>query len=102
MPLLTWQLWLAREIAGDNPLPWQKSISIVNKMTLLLSCSVDFRSFSGDWYTATFLLKPVESLQVGLKGSLETVEFVIQLSKKVLYYQKNHCQNWLDLLTNYL
>lgn len=25
MPLLTWQLWLAREIVKDNPLPWQKS-----------------------------------------------------------------------------
>jgi hypothetical protein len=24
MPLLTWQLWLAREIVIDNPLPWQK------------------------------------------------------------------------------
>ena len=22
MPLLTWQLWLAREIIEDNPLPW--------------------------------------------------------------------------------
>lgn len=26
MPLLTWQLWLAREIVTDNPLPWQKPI----------------------------------------------------------------------------
>ena len=25
MPLLSWQLWLAREIVQDNPLPWQKS-----------------------------------------------------------------------------
>ena len=24
MPLMTWQLWLAREIVTDNPLPWQK------------------------------------------------------------------------------
>ena len=24
MPLMTWQLWLAREIVADNPLPWQK------------------------------------------------------------------------------
>ncbi|MEH2229617.1 MAG: hypothetical protein V7K71_08220 [Nostoc sp.] len=31
MPLLTWQLWLGREIAVDNPLPWQKSI--VNNLT---------------------------------------------------------------------
>ena len=25
MPLITWQLWLAREEVMDNPLPWQKS-----------------------------------------------------------------------------
>ena len=25
MPLMTWQLWLAREEIMDNPLPWQKS-----------------------------------------------------------------------------
>ncbi len=24
MPLLTWQLWLARSLVQDNPLPWQK------------------------------------------------------------------------------
>ncbi len=24
MPVMTWQLWLAREIVTDNPLPWQK------------------------------------------------------------------------------
>ena len=26
MPLITWELWLAREVVADNPLPWQKSI----------------------------------------------------------------------------
>ena len=25
MPLLTWQLWLARETVEHNPLPWQKT-----------------------------------------------------------------------------
>jgi hypothetical protein len=25
MPLITWELWLARDIVADNPLPWQKS-----------------------------------------------------------------------------
>ena len=24
MPLLTWELWLAKEAVNDNPLPWQK------------------------------------------------------------------------------
>jgi hypothetical protein len=27
MPLMTWELWLAREIVTDNPLPWQKSLA---------------------------------------------------------------------------
>ena|SRR6478672_5054697 len=26
MPLMTWELWLAREVVADNPLPWQKSM----------------------------------------------------------------------------
>jgi hypothetical protein len=26
MPMITWELWLARDIVTDNPLPWQKSI----------------------------------------------------------------------------
>lgn len=25
MPLMTWELWLARDIVNDHPLPWQKS-----------------------------------------------------------------------------
>jgi len=24
MPLMSWQLWLAREVVKDHPLPWQK------------------------------------------------------------------------------
>ena len=27
LPLMTWQLWLARDIVTDNPLPWQKKQS---------------------------------------------------------------------------
>ena len=26
MPIITWELWLARNIVSDNPLPWQKSV----------------------------------------------------------------------------
>ena len=25
MPLMTWELWLARDIVADKPLPWQNS-----------------------------------------------------------------------------
>ncbi len=28
MPILTWQLWLSREIIEDNPLPWQKPLPL--------------------------------------------------------------------------
>jgi len=27
MPLLTWQLWLARNVVVDSPLPWQKPMT---------------------------------------------------------------------------
>ena len=27
MPFITWELWLARDIVLDNPLPWQRTIS---------------------------------------------------------------------------
>lgn len=26
MPMITWELWLARDIVSENPLPWQKSV----------------------------------------------------------------------------
>jgi hypothetical protein len=35
MPMMTWELWLARDIVADNPLPWQKS---VDKLTRSLGC----------------------------------------------------------------
>lgn len=27
MPIMTWQLWLARDIVTDHPLPWQKKLT---------------------------------------------------------------------------
>ncbi|MFB2833634.1 hypothetical protein [Floridanema evergladense] len=27
MPMITWELWLAREIVTDRPLPWQKRLT---------------------------------------------------------------------------
>jgi hypothetical protein len=30
MPFLTWELWLARELVADKPLPWQKSQTILS------------------------------------------------------------------------
>lgn len=45
MPLLSWQLWLAREIVEDNPLPWQKQQTDLTRPT---SSSGFSGTFSGD------------------------------------------------------
>ncbi len=29
MPLMTWELWLARDIVIDNPLPWHKQMTLL-------------------------------------------------------------------------
>jgi hypothetical protein len=45
LPLLTWQLWLARDIVTDNPLPWQKQQPVKSRT----GGSGNGRSFS-DWH----------------------------------------------------
>jgi hypothetical protein len=63
MPLITWQLWLAREIVQDSPLPWQKPMTqltpgrIANSFALLLvrigspACDPKPRGKSPGWPT---------------------------------------------------
>jgi hypothetical protein len=29
MALITWELYLARDIVSDNPLPWQKQMTLL-------------------------------------------------------------------------
>lgn len=50
MPLLTWQLWLARDLVIDRPLSWQKSVT---NLTPGRVAKVFGRSFSRDWHTIT-------------------------------------------------
>jgi len=50
MPLLSWQLWLAREIVEENPLPWQQPQT---ELTLLSSGSGFYSYFSGDILTSS-------------------------------------------------
>ncbi|MEH2446989.1 MAG: hypothetical protein V7K18_14665 [Nostoc sp.] len=40
---MTWELWLARDIVTDNPLPWQKS---QGNLTRSLSCDKRWVEFS--------------------------------------------------------
>jgi hypothetical protein len=51
MPMITWELWLARDIVADNPLPWQKSL---DKLTRSLSCPSYEFDFGGYWHSCTF------------------------------------------------
>jgi hypothetical protein len=63
LTLMTWQLWLARDIVSDNTLPWQKPQA---KLTLLLGSSGCGRSFRGDWYTCCCTQTRVETPLSGL------------------------------------
>ncbi len=51
MPMITWELWLARDIVADNPLPWQKSI---DKLTRSLGCPGYGNHFRGYRYSCPF------------------------------------------------
>lgn len=80
MPLLSWELWLAREIVADKPL---------TKATLSASAhsrsgrSGDGWSFSHDGNTTRILPNLVESLLAGRLVSSDSQEPAIPLSKKV-------------------
>jgi len=51
MPMITWELWLARDIVADHPLPWQKSL---DKLTRSLGCPGYGFGFRGYWHTCSF------------------------------------------------
>ncbi len=53
MTILTGQLWLAREIIEDNPLPWQKP-QPKEKLTLLMGCPKRPWSFSRDRHSSPY------------------------------------------------
>lgn len=46
MPIITWELWLARDIVLDNPLPWQKSIKQLTPGRVALSMGGVFATIS--------------------------------------------------------
>lgn len=48
MPLMTWELWLARDIVTDNPLPWQKSLDKLTPGRVAIGVGW---SFSLCWYS---------------------------------------------------
>jgi len=84
------QLWLARDIVTDNPLPWQKQQPVKSRT----GGPGNGRSFSGDWR----LLRPnpVEESQDGLQEETACVKFAIN-SQKVLLNQLNNFQKSANL-----
>jgi hypothetical protein len=50
MPLLTWQLWLARDLVRDSYLSWQKPLT---NLTPGRVASVDVPTFGHDWHTSS-------------------------------------------------
>ena len=95
MPLLTWQLWLARELVNDCPLPWQKSVTNLSPGRVAQSMGGKSRRLAHQ----PNLLNLVESLQDGLSDNHAAVKTVALLSKKVRLDKRNTSQSRLDSLT---
>lgn len=48
MPILTWELWLAKDLVAQHHLPWQKPIQ---NLTRLSGGTINGFTFARDWYT---------------------------------------------------
>jgi hypothetical protein len=46
IPLMSWQLWLARDEVSEHHLPWQSKIK---NLTPPKSCTINVFTFGGDW-----------------------------------------------------
>jgi hypothetical protein len=93
MPLLSWQLWLARESIKDCPLPWQKLSQHLSPGRVASSCS---RSFSQDWNTGDYSQTRAESLLVGLQVDPASNGLVIPLPKKALLSPRKYLKILLN------
>jgi len=82
MPLLSWQLWLAREIVKDNPLPWQKQ-----QTDFPGRVAQGFPALSGNRHPAVDP-KPRGKSLVGLKVSRARRELATQWSKRLRQNRK--------------
>jgi hypothetical protein len=49
MPLITWQLWRAKDIVQENHLPWQKPQKNLSPARVAQS---NVWNFSGNWNTS--------------------------------------------------
>jgi len=72
MPLMTWELWLARDIVADNPLPWQSPRPFDSRAVAQAMGGV--LAMIG---TPAQPQNPVESLQVGRLANHGSVESIL-------------------------
>ena len=67
MPLMTWELWLARDIVADKPLPWQNSTTKLTPGRVAIGIGW---SFSGEAVLLPLHQNHAESLQDGYQDNL--------------------------------
>lgn len=87
MPLVTWELWLAREVVSDRPLPWQKALApgkltpgrVAQGVGAVIgrigtpTCVPKPRGYSPGWPTG-MARKPKERAPVHKKGRKEAAK----------------------------
>jgi hypothetical protein len=93
MPLLTWQLWLARPHVQDSPLPWQKA-SPDHSSGRVANAFAQVLVVIGSPAPAP---KPRGKSPAGLQGDRVPVAFVSQPSKSDLPNPKQVPKSLLNL-----
>ena len=81
MPLLTWQLWLARHCVNDVRLPWQKP-QAAGAQDAGPGPPGHGGTFGGDWHTGPARPNPAEKRQAGLPAACVSVVSATKWSKR--------------------
>ena len=86
MPLMTWQLWLAKEIVEDHHLPWHKPQT---NSTPARGASVNLFTFDGDGYTHPTSPNPRKVIGLGKRSQKEQKKD-LSCREKTIFTQKKH------------
>ncbi len=86
MPIMTWELWLAKDLVAQYHLPWQKPPKEFDSWT---GSSVHGFTFARDWYTSYFSQTSWKVSPFGQKGTSVLKGLVIPWSKKVKHDTKS-------------
>ncbi len=88
MPLITWELWLARDIVNDNPLPGAEVSRAIDPWK---SCDRRWAEFLRRLVLLPNHPNRAESLQAGYQEKLAYVKTAfLQLKRQQILLAKNH------------